>query len=187
METWIWSDSAGVNEVIPVGFQPSLVRSTNYLFTFARKQQQIKVGLVCALFGDLIPSTGSLIRPLYTSRVNWLRSTRVEVPGAMLIFTRKCSDLATQFPYVKELVGFFSELKLVIKCKSFFISWVGNIFIVQVLAGEVRKLLPSHGMYLFHLACSLRSDCVLAAAMCVHLWVPECWCHSPCLSGLCFH
>lgn len=62
----------------------------------------------------------------------------------MLIFTRKQSDLATRFPYVKELAGFFSELKLVIKDKSFLISWVGNIFIVQVLAGEVRKLFPSH-------------------------------------------
>lgn len=59
--------AAGVSEVIPVGFQPStLVCLTNCLFTFAHKQQQIKVGLLCALVGDLIPSTGSLISPLYT-------------------------------------------------------------------------------------------------------------------------
>lgn len=43
------------------------------------------------------------------------------------------------------------------------------------------------GMYLFHLPCSLTPDCVLAAAMCIHLWVPERWCHNPCLSGLCFY
>lgn len=42
-------------------------------------------------------------------------------------------------------------------------------------------------MYLFPLPCSLTPDCVLASAMCIHLWVPECWCHNPCLSGLCFY
>lgn len=69
---------------------------------------------------------------------------RKEVPGAMLIFTRKCSKLATRFPYRKELTGFFSEVKLVIKDNSFLISWVGNMFIMWVFAGEVRRLFPSH-------------------------------------------
>lgn len=59
--------TAGVSEVTAVGFQPStLVCLTNCLFIFAHKQQQIKVGLLRALIGDLIPSTGSLISPLYT-------------------------------------------------------------------------------------------------------------------------
>lgn len=58
--------TAGVGAVVPVGFRPSiLVCSTSCLFTFAHKQQQIKVGRLCALVGDLIPSTGSLVGPLY--------------------------------------------------------------------------------------------------------------------------
>lgn len=66
MQTRTWGDSAGAREVGPAGFQPRWLRLTNCLFTFAHKQQQIKVGLVWALFGDVVPGTGLPIRPLYT-------------------------------------------------------------------------------------------------------------------------
>lgn len=105
----------------------------------------------------------------------------------MLIFTRICSDLAIWFPYVKEPVGFFSELKLVIKDKSSPLHELEIYLLCECLLGRWENCSQAMGMYLFHLPCSLTPDCVLAAAMCIHLWVPECWCHNPCLSGRCFY